>query len=205
MTTLLQVEATGTLITDFETQVIVPLGKVVRLGYRVKWEGDSFELWDPADKKVEVILEAGCPTVAMDLAHSLIQELENQEMEMSRRAAALRAGNPGDLAPCVWRWLSDLRKLWPEVPDELIARVVPTGKWTGDQVPLNRRQRQRVMSSSSVILHLFSGPDQAWWRKRLDSNSRTVLCIDKSVDSAQDLLSDQLTELFGGGVREKSG
>ena len=32
-----------------------------------------------------MILEAGCPTVAMDLAHSLIQELENQEIEMSRR------------------------------------------------------------------------------------------------------------------------
>ena len=30
----------------------------------------------------------------------------------------------------------------------------------------------------------------------MDSNSRTVLCIDKSVDSAQDLLSDQLTSFL---------
>ena len=52
------------------------------------------------------------------------------------------------------------------------------------------------MSSSSVVLHLFSGPDQSWWKKRLESNTRTVLCIDKSVDSAQDLLSDQLTSFL---------
>ena len=39
VTTLRQVGATGTLITDFDTQTIVPVGKVVRLGYSVKWEG----------------------------------------------------------------------------------------------------------------------------------------------------------------------
>ena len=90
----------------------------------------------------------------------------------------------------------NLREMWPEVPDELIARVVPTGRWTSDAAPFNRRQRQRVASSSSVILHLFSGPDQSWWKKRLDSNSRVVLCIDKSADSNQDLLSDQLTSFL---------
>ena len=196
VTTLRQVETSGTLLTDFDTQTIVPLGKIVRLGYKVKWEGESFELWNPANKKVEVLLEAGCPTVELKVANHMIEELEKYEADMNRRVAALKAGNPGDLAPSVWRWLNDLRKMWPEVPDELIARVVPTGKWSGEQVPLNRRQRQRVLSSSSVILRLFSGPDQAWWKKQLDSNSRTVLCIDKSADAAQDLLSDHLTSFL---------
>ena len=195
VTTLRQVETTGTLITDFDTQTIVPLGKIVRLGYRVCWEGESFELWDSASK-VEVQLESGCPTVELSLANQLIEQLETHEAEMSRRVAALKAGNPGDLAPTVWKWLRDLRELWPEVPDELIARVIPTGKWLGDQVPLNRRQRQRVLSSSSVALRLFSGPDQSWWKKRLETGSRTVLCVDKSVDSAQDLLSDQLASFL---------
>ena len=196
VTTLRQVEATGTLITDFDTQTIVPLGKVVRLGYRVSWEGDSFQLWDTSGKKIEVILESGCPTVELALAHQLIEQLENHEAEMSRRVSALKAGNPGDLAPNVWKWLRDLREMWPEVPDELVARVIPTGKWSGDHAPLNRRQRQRILSSSSVVLHLFSGPDQSWWRKRLETNTRTVVCIDKSVDSAQDLLSDQLASFL---------
>lgn len=65
------------------TQTIVPLGKIVRLGFRVNWEGDSFELWDASGKKIEVILEAGCPTVELSLAHQLIEQLENHEAEMS--------------------------------------------------------------------------------------------------------------------------
>ena len=174
----------------------MPLGKVVRLGYKVKWEGETFELWNPVNGRVEVELEAGCPTVDLKVANNMIAELEKFEIDMNRRVAALRAGNPANLAPSVWKWLVDLRSMWPEAPDELIARVIPTGRWSGDQVPLNRRQRQRILSSSSVILHLFSGPDQAWWRKQLDSNTRTVVCIDKSVDAAQDLLSDQLTSFL---------
>ena len=196
VTTLRQVAHSGTLITDFDTQIIVPLGKVVRLGYRVRWESDAFELLDPNGVKVEVELEAGCPTVDLSMAHRLISELEAHEEEMTRRVAALRAGNPGDLAPNVWKWLTDLREMWPEVPDELLARVIPTGRWSAESVPLNRRQRQRILSSSSVVLHLFSGPEQSWWKKHLDSSSRTVVCIDKMADSNQDLLSDHLASFL---------
>ena len=55
VTTLRQVAATGTLITDFDTQTIVPLGKVVRLGYKVKWESDTFEMWNYLGEKIEVV------------------------------------------------------------------------------------------------------------------------------------------------------
>ena len=179
VTTLRQVESTGTLITDFETQTIVLLGKVVRMGYKVRWEGDSFEMWDHSGEPVEVLLESGCPTVTIKTANHLMEELEKL------RVAALKAGDPGDLAPNVWKWLKDLREMWPEVPDELIARVVPTGRWTAESVPLNRRQRQKI-----------AGPDQSWWQKRLDSSSRTVICVDKMADSNQDLLADQLTSFL---------
>lgn len=104
VTTLRQVETTGTLITDFNTQTIVPLGKVVRLGYRVKWEGDNFEMSNSAGEKVEVVLESGCPTVDIKTANRLIEELEKFEATLSRRVAALKAGDPGDLAPNVWKW-----------------------------------------------------------------------------------------------------
>ena len=189
--TLRQVRTTGTLVTDFDTQLIVPLGKVVRLGYKVSWEGEVFEMVDPSGAKIEVVLEAGCPTVDLAVAHRLIQELEEQELEVDRRVAALKA----DLSPNIWRWLSDLRTMWPEVPDDLLARVVPSGRWTGEQVPINRHQRKRLFSSDSVIVHLFSA-DQAWWKKRLETSFRAVLCIDKMVDPAQDLLSDQLARFL---------
>ena len=158
--TLRQVQTTGTLVTDFDTQLIVPLGKVVKLGYKVTWEGEEFEMLDPKGRKIEVQLDAGCPTVDLTVARRLIRELEDQELEQANRVRALRAGDPGDLSPNIWKWLTELRKLWPEVPDELLARVVPSGKWSGDQVPLNRHQRKRLMSSQSVIVDLFSGPDR---------------------------------------------
>ena len=194
--TLRQVQTTGTLVTDFDTQLIVPLGKVVKLGYKVTWENEEFEMLDPKGVKVDVLLEAGCPTVDLPMAYRLIQELEEQEIELDRRVRALRAGDPGDLSPNIWRWLVDLRKLWPEVPDELLARVVPSGQWSGEHVPFNRHQRKRLLTAESVVLHLFSGPDQSWWRKRLETSSRAVLCVDKGVDPAQDLLSDQLTSFL---------
>ena len=194
--TLRQVQTTGTLVTDFETQLIIPLGKVVRLGYKVTWEGEQFEMVDPNGMKVEVKLEAGCPTVDIGTANRLIEMLEEEELEVDRRVRALKAGDPGDLSPNIWRWLVDLRRMWPEVPDELLARVVPSGQWTGDSVPFNRHQRKRLFSADSIVLHLFSGPDQAWWKKRLEGQGRAVICVDKMVDPSQDLLSDQLASFL---------
>ena len=175
--TLRQVQTTGTLVTDFDTQLIV-------------------EMVDPNGAKTDVELEAGCPTVDLKTAQRLIEELEEEEMEMDKRVRALRAGDPGDLSPNIWRWLVDLRKMWPEVPDELLAPVVPSGRWSGESVPFNRHQRKRLFSADSVALLLFSGPDQAWWKKRLEIQHKAVVCVDKMVDPAQDLLSDQLASFL---------
>ena len=134
-TVLRQDPATGTLLTNFETQVIIPLGKVVRMGYKVTWENDMFEMCDGSGSKVEVELQSGCPTVAMEKAWQLIDGLEKEETEAERRCRALRVGDPGDLDPRVWRWLNDLREMWPEVPDDLLVRVIPTGNWDGSSLP----------------------------------------------------------------------
>lgn len=61
---------------------------------------------DPRGVKIEVLLEAGCPTVDLGVARRLIKELEDQEIEMEKRVTALRAGEPGDLSPNIWRWLA---------------------------------------------------------------------------------------------------
>ena len=118
VTTLRQVQTTGTLVTDFDTQLIIPLGKVVKLGYKVTWEAEEFEMLDPKGVKIPVQLEAGCPTVDLGVAKQLIKELEDQELEQANRVRALKAGDPGDLSPNIWKWLTDLRTLWPEVPDD---------------------------------------------------------------------------------------
>ena len=192
-TVLRQDPATGTLLTNFETQVIIPLGKVVRMGYKVTWENDMFEMCDGSGSKVEVELQSGCPTVAMETAWQLIDGLEKEETEAERRCRALRVGDPGDLDPRVWRWLNDLREMWPEVPDDLLVRVIPTGNWDGSSLPWNRRQRKRFRTCDSVIVHLFSGPDQSWWKRQLETKSRAVLCVDKEANLYQDLLRDEVT------------
>lgn len=140
----------------FDTQTVVPLGKVVCLGYKVKWEGESFELWNQSGERIGVLLESGCPTVGLKVANSLITELESFEEDLMRRVSALRAGNPANISPNVWKWLK-----------------------VGNSVRGSLQARQLLIRS--------------WWRKRLDSSSRTVVCIDKSADSNQDLLPDQLS------------
>ena len=61
----------------------------------------------PVWRTGESCFGVGMPyTVDIKLANRLIKELENFEADLSRRVAALRAGNPGDLAPNVWKWLT---------------------------------------------------------------------------------------------------
>ena len=193
---LRQLQDSGTILTDYPTQVIVPLGKVTQLGYRVHWEGELFELWSPTGEKVPVELESGCPTVELRTAEELIAQLETKEVEYSRRLRALRAGDRGDLNPQVWAWLEDLKTLWPQVPEELLVRVIPSGSWSGETVPWNRRARKRIESCSSVVLHLFSGADQSWWKRELDTADRCVICVDRDANPMQDMLSDSLTSFL---------
>ena len=81
---------------------------------------------------------------------------------------------------------------------------MPSGQWEGAALPWNRRQRKKFLSSPSVIVHLFSGPDQSWWKKMMETSSRVMLCVDREVSSGQDLLLDQvagfLAEVCEGGA-----
>ena len=63
-----------------------------------------------------------------------------------------------------------LRKQFPQLPDEIMAKVVPhlqmtqTNTFTS-QLPWNRRKRRRLMQAKHIIIHCFSGPDQSYWDK----------------------------------------
>ena len=149
--TLRQVESTGTLLTDFPTQVIVPLGKLALSGFRVHWEGDEFRLFDPNGVKLDVILEGHCPTVSLEVAEELIEWLEKRETDYQKRMIALRAGEPGDVEPQVWEWLRKFQERFPEVPDEIVVRVIPSGRWKGSDVPWNRHLRRRWSQAGAPV------------------------------------------------------
>lgn len=144
-------------------------------------------------------------TVSKEIGERMIVEMEGMELEIRERVQALRAGEPGSMKMRTRKWLVDLKKRFPEVPDELIARIVPTGTWSGELLPWNRRQRKSFATAKSLILPLFSGGDQRWWVKELSQAGRAVLSVDREADARQDLLNDGvmsfLAELCeGGGV-----
>lgn len=126
---------TGTLLTDFPTQTIIPLGKLVAAGYHVQWDSEGFCLRDRGGAQINVKLEANCPTVTNEVGKELIKILESKEKEVQERIRALKANEPGTLKPKIWRWISDFKRRFPEVPDEIVARVIPSGVWSGDEVP----------------------------------------------------------------------
>ena len=108
---------TKTLVTQQPVQPIVPLGCLAELGYAIKWESRSFELQDSKGR----ILEE-------ELGLQLIKEIEKQVMLQKARLAVLRGGEgPGmaSMSKTTVEWSPKLRKLFPEVPAELLERVVP--------------------------------------------------------------------------------
>ena len=140
--------------------------------------GDSFELRDLKGETLQVTPESGCPTVDKQTGEVLIQLLEGHESELSRRLMSLKADAAGSVQPVVWEQMKKFKERFPEVPDELVVRTIPTGAWSGDELPWNRRRRRRWAEAQSIVVHLFSGKDQAWWSQRLDEGGRATVCVD---------------------------
>lgn len=68
---LRQLPGSGILLSQEPTQTIVPLGKLILLGYTVQWDGDGFLLRAPGGNEIETMLEGECPTVSEECAVSL--------------------------------------------------------------------------------------------------------------------------------------
>ncbi|CAE7942340.1 TY5A, partial [Symbiodinium sp. KB8] len=88
----------GTLLsTQDVSQVIVPLGKVITtLGYQLSWTARSCDLIGPDNEVLPLEVRNGCPEVSEAVAHKLIQQLEEQQLQelnsttqMSMRALSM--------------------------------------------------------------------------------------------------------------------
>eukprot|EP00435_Cladocopium_sp_Y103_P052700 s362_g16.t1 len=207
-TTLRQLPWSGTLLSSSPVQCIVPLGVLAEIGYAIRWEGTVFELLDPVGCVVDSKLEGSCPTVSEELGLELIKEVEKYHLEKRARLAVLRGeGNIGELPSEEVKSLEELKMMFPEVPEHLLIRVLPSQKAAGayreGDLPWNRRQRKRLRRAHQVVVHLFSGKDEKFWKKELETQNRAVLCVDTELDSRQNLLRDDvmmfLLELADGG------
>eukprot|EP00435_Cladocopium_sp_Y103_P030096 s34_g7.t1 len=200
-TTLRQLPWTGTLLSSSPVQCIVRLGVLAEIGYAIRWEGTVFELLDPAGCVVDSKLEGSCPTVSEELGLELIKEVEKYHLERRARLAVLRGeGNVGELPMEEVKHLEELRKMFPEVPEHLLVRVLPgqkaAGKHREGDLPWNRRQRKRLRRAQQVVVHLFSGKDEKFWKRELETQNRAVLCIDTELDSRHNLLRDDVMEFL---------
>ena len=179
-TVLRQVVETGTLLTDVPTQTIVPLGKLMVLGYAVDWNSEGFHLRTPNGQEVDTHLDGGCPTVSLEVGLKLIEELEEMAIEDEKRMKVLRGEDVKGVDGRVLRWLQELKALFPQVPDDLLVRVPPRRRGTSEDLPWNRRLRRTFQGADALVMHLFSGPDQSFWKRKMAEHGLTALTLDKS-------------------------
>ena len=166
---------TGTLLCRDRVQPIVPLSQVAALGYRVCWTAQQCVITHPSEGELKIVMDQGCPTVDFDTGLRLMEQVEqhNQKLKVMKM---VMEGAPGDGSPEQQRWQT-LRELFPEVPADLLRQVPGRPDWRGENLPFNRHVRRRVQKAKFVVVHVFSGQDDGFW-KSLESQEVAVLAID---------------------------
>ena len=153
---------TGTLYSeDPEIQPIIPLADIIKIGVVVKWDSSGCEMRFRSGEKLPVYLQDGCPMLPYGKGMELLYEVE----EFNRRKIKLRLAvvNPQPDRDQEEVFMSRLARLFPEVPVRLLERVLGKLKYDNDVMGLNRRTRRQVDRAETVILNLFSGPNNKVW------------------------------------------
>ena len=159
------------------------------MAYEAYWEKDRFTLTDPSGALLDVMVEGMCPTVDEGLGRELIKEIERSMVRERARLAVLKGdGGRGELEVEEVHHLRELRELFPEVPLQILVRILPKVGWTGEPLPWNRHERRRVRKAREVVVHLFSGDTKKFWQRELESEGRAVLCVDTVIDPGMNIL-----------------
>ena len=142
--------------------MIVPLHRVVSLGYHIDWNIRGCKIAHKTRELVECKLRGGCPVLPEQ--DGLLAEMEQ-----------LDAGNAG-LSKDVMEWW---KSRFPSIPNEVLNYMVgqEAGRHDPARCPWNRRQRRRHDTSKGVILNLFSGRNTSSWKK-LEALGFAVINLD---------------------------
>lgn len=177
----------GSLLTQDACQMILPMSLVTKLGYEVVWKQEECVITSSDGSKLSVNMDQGCPTVDVRTGHRLLQEIE----EFQSRAARLKVlaltkrlglSTGSDIATTsicqqdVTK-VAKFQELFPQVPQDIAVQVPGISDWDVNQLPFNRRLRRKIQLASSVVLHLFSGPDRKFWIEH-ERNGLVVLCAE---------------------------
>ena len=141
-----------TLLSVEDVEVIIPLHRVVSLGYRIEWSSRGCRIFHGTRGPIECVLRNGCPVLPEAAGLELLAEMEAKDGDS--------CGLPHDVVS--W-WKSR----FPSVPDGVLKFM--DGQDMDDvdpeRVPWNRRQRRTHWRSRGVILNLFSGKGAKPWKE----------------------------------------
>ena len=183
---------------DGVSSVIVPMGALNDLDFRVTWSSNMCRIRDDDGRELNVTVVNGCPTIPRDEGLKLLEWLEGYQLHQRQKLAVIKklltapdGLDKGQLNVEV-AFTAKLRQHFPKLPDEVMERIVPylgmlEAESVGNKLPWNRHKRRRLAKAKHIVIHCFSGPDQAYWDRHCGSASTEVLCIDTTCSTAANL------------------
>ena len=178
---------------------IVPMGGLTELDFTMIWSGNQCQLRDDEGRQIDVQVIHGCPMISLADGQMILQWLEAHQVHQQRKLAMVRTlmndeshvdQSQLDLEMAL---TLKLRQHFPDLPDEVMMRVLPylemvKAESFQSRLPWNRHKRRRLKKAKHVVIHLFSGPDQTYWDRRCASETTGVLCVDTTCSTPANLL-----------------
>ncbi|CAK9022462.1 Copia protein [Durusdinium trenchii] len=183
-TTLFRVKEHNTLLTKDNVEVIVPLHRLVKLGYRLQWTSAGVKITHPQSGRIECALRGGCPVLSEKQALALLDIMEKEDKGELMLDEEIR------------NWWSSR---FPDVPQEVWNHMRGQDHYNPEECPWNRRQRRRHARAPGVIIHLYSGKDTKTWTAE-DWNGYEILNVDIALGTQlprEDLDDEEARELDG--------
>ena len=173
--TMKQCCETGTLLVLESIQPIIPVAKLMDLGYSLRWSREECRIENMKYGKIPVVMSQGCPVVDSKWGEILMNEVEEGERKKARvRSILCRGSCPQD------QWeqqIAALKVKFPEAPMRALERIPGEKDVDETQLPLNRRRRRQIEQAKNIIIHMFAGGDAGRW-KRLESATTVVIAVD---------------------------
>ena len=180
------------------TAWIVPMGGLAELDFILEWKENLCSLKDDVGRSLNVTVINGCPMLTREEGQMVLQWLEGYQVHQWRKMAVLKTifTRPEEVdksqLDLELALTMKLRQQFPDLLDDIMAKIVPRMEMIktenfGNKLPWNRRKRRRLKTAKHVVIHLFSGPDQAFWDKQCASTTTEVLCIDTTTSTPANL------------------
>ena len=171
----MRINEAGTLLSKLPVQPLIPVAKLAEVGYRLSWSKDACTFEHPKHGILPTRLHQGCPVVMGEKGRELMEEVERAGQRRARLRAVLECGMLAETKE--EKTTAGLKGLFPEVPDDILEKVIGAEDWDASRLPFNRRRQKQIERAQRIIIHVFSGADSTKW-KEMETTQTVVLCFD---------------------------